>query len=74
MNGQRVKMSSAEAKAHLLAALAAEAYSKEQLRLVTSAEIVDGGSVAELQQSLAELPSSQIAGVIEAMATRIRRC
>lgn len=50
-------MSSAEAKARLVAALAAEAYSKEQLRLVTTAQIVDGGSFAELQQALAKLPS-----------------
>ena len=53
----RVRMSSAEAKARLVAALAAEAYSKEQLRLVTTAQIVDGGSFAELQQALAKLPS-----------------
>ena len=60
-------MSSAEAKARLLAALAARAYSEEQLRLVSDAEIVEGMQLAQLKQSLAELPAEQVHGVIEAM-------
>jgi hypothetical protein len=65
----RPKMSSAEAKARYLAALAAREFSDEQMRLVTGASIVDGEGLAELKRSLAELPPGQIKGVIEAMAT-----
>ncbi len=66
---QRPSMSRAEAQARYLAALAAQAYSDEQMRLVTRADIVDGEDLEELQRSLAELPAEQIKGVIEAMAT-----
>jgi hypothetical protein len=62
-------MSRAEAQARFLAALAARAYSDEQLRLVGNANILDGDGLAELKRSLAELPSEQVQGVIEAMAT-----
>ena len=62
-------MSSAEAQARYLAALAARAYSDEQMRLVTSANIVDGEGLAELKRSLAELPSDQVKSLLEAMAT-----
>ncbi|WP_203591322.1 hypothetical protein [Streptomyces sp. SID13031] len=58
-------MSSAEAQARYLAALAARAYSDEQMRLVTSARIVDGEGLA----GLAELPADQVKGLLEAMAT-----
>ncbi|MEU9507792.1 hypothetical protein AB0D32_16125 [Micromonospora sp. NPDC048170] len=65
----RPNMSSAEAQARYLAALAARAYSDEQMRLVTSANIVDGEGLAELKRSLAELPSDQVTSLLEAMAT-----
>lgn len=65
----RYQMSSAEAQARYLAALAARAYSDEQMRLVTSATIVDGAGIAELKRSLAELPADKIKGLIEAMVT-----
>ncbi len=65
----RPNMSSAEAQARYLAALAARAYSDEQMRLVTSANIVDGEGLAELKRSLAELPSDQVKNLLEAMAT-----
>ena len=58
------------AQARYLAALAAQAYSDEQMRLVTSASIVDGEGLAELKHPLAELPPDQIKGLIEAMATK----
>ena len=65
-------MSRAEAQARYLAALAARAYSDEQMRLVTGANIVDGegdgGSVAELERSLAELPPAQVRSLLEKMA------
>jgi hypothetical protein len=67
--GDRPTMSRAEAQARYLAALAARAYSDEQMRLVTGASVIDGEGLAELERSLAELPSDQIKGLIEAMAT-----
>jgi hypothetical protein len=63
----RPNMSSSEAQARYLAALAARAYSDEQMRLVTSANIVAGGGLAELQRSLGELPSDQVRRLIEEM-------
>lgn len=64
---KRPRMSRAEAQARLLAALAARAYSEEQLRLVSDAEIVEGVGLAELKSSLSEIPAEQVRGVIEAM-------
>lgn len=63
----RPSMSSAEAQARTLAALAARAYSDEQMRLVTSSNIVDGEGLAEPQDLLAELPSDQVRSLIEEM-------
>lgn len=65
----RPNMSSSEAQARYLAALAARAYSDEQVRLVTSANIVDGDGIVGLERSLAELPPDQVRSLIEAMAT-----
>lgn len=66
---ERPRMSSAEAKARYLAALAARAYSDEQMRLVMGANIVDGEGIADLERSLAELPPDQVRKLLEAMAT-----
>lgn len=63
----RPNMSAAEAQARYLAALAARAYSEEQVRLVTNANIVDGEGLAELKRSLAELPSDEVKALIEEM-------
>lgn len=65
----RPKMSRAEAQARYLAALAARAYSDEQMRLVESADIVDGDDLEQLQRSLAELPADDVKALVEAMAT-----
>lgn len=67
----RPDMSRAEAQARYLAALAARAYSDEQMRLVASANIVDGegDGITELERSLAELPPAQVRSLLEAMAT-----
>ena len=67
----RPDMSRAEAQARYLAALAARASSDEQMRLVSSASIVDGGGdgITELERSLAELPPAQVRSLLEAMAT-----
>lgn len=61
----RTNMSSAEAQARYLAALAARAFSDQQMKLVTNANIVDGEGLAELQQALAELPQQQVKHIIE---------
>lgn len=63
----RPNMSSAEAQARYLAAMAARAYTDEQMRLVTSSHIVDGEGLAELQRRLREIPSEQLKGLIEGM-------
>lgn len=63
----RTDMSSAEAQARYLAALAAKASSDEQMTLVANANIVDGEGLAELQQTLAELPAQQVKGIIQAV-------
>jgi hypothetical protein len=65
----RPDMSLAEARARFLAALAARAYSDEQMRLVNGSNIVGNVSMAELKSPLAELPPVQVVRVIEAMAT-----
>jgi hypothetical protein len=67
----RPDMSRAEAQARYLAALAARAYSDEQMRLVASANIGDreGDGITELERSLAELPPAQVRSLLEAMAT-----
>ena len=66
---QRLDMSQAEAQARYLAALAARAFSEEQMRLVADANIVDGDGVAELERSLAALPADQLKALIQSMAT-----
>ncbi|MCL2611720.1 MAG: hypothetical protein FWD95_00635 [Nocardioidaceae bacterium] len=69
LDERRPNMSRAEAQARYLAAIAARAYSDEQMRLVSGANIVDGGGVVELERSLAELPADQLKALIETMAT-----
>ncbi|MFW5473177.1 hypothetical protein ACOCJ5_07705 [Knoellia sp. CPCC 206450] len=63
----RPSMSNAEAQARLLAAMAAKAYSDEQVRLVNNSDIVDGEGGAELNHSLGRLPADQIGHLIEQM-------
>ncbi|MEI2621682.1 MAG: hypothetical protein V9G09_13205 [Candidatus Nanopelagicales bacterium] len=64
---RRPTMSRAEAQARYLAALAAHAFSDEQLRLVTQAEIVDGTDLAGLERSISELPAHQVRELLGAM-------
>lgn len=61
-------MSQAEAQARFLAALAARAYSDEQMRLVRAAKILDSEGVVQVERSLAQIPSAQLKGLIETMA------
>ncbi len=63
----RTNMSSAEAQARYLAALAARAFSDEQINLVADANVVDGESLAELKHTLAELPPEQVKSIIDAV-------
>ena len=63
----RADMSSAEAQARYLAALAARAFSDEQMKLVLSANIVDGASLDELEHTLGLLPPQRVRGIIEAV-------
>lgn len=64
----RQPMSSAEARARYLAALAAQAYSEEQLRILATSRIVDADGLDELQRSFRDLPAELIRELIEAMA------
>lgn len=66
---QRPKMSEAEAKARMLAAVAARAFSEEQLRMVADADIIGGLDPAALERSLAELPAEELRVLLLAMAT-----
>ncbi|MEU3472694.1 hypothetical protein [Rhodococcus sp. NPDC006774] len=63
----RADMSSAEAQARYLAALAARAFSDEQMKLVSNANIVDRDSLDALQHTLGELSPEQVKGIIEAV-------
>ena len=62
-------MSQAEAQARYLAALAAKAYSDEQMRLVEEADIIDSTGIEGVKAALAELPADDTKALIEAMAT-----
>ena len=62
-------MSSAEAQARYLAAMAARAFSEEQLRMVLSADIIDAENVAEVEARIAELPPSEVRELMSRMVT-----
>lgn len=65
--GHRQAMSSAEAQARLLAAMAAHTYSQEQLRLVEQAHIVDADGLDDIRQHLTSLPQQQLTAILEHM-------
>lgn len=65
----RPKMSSAEAQARYLAAMAARAFSEEQLRMVRGADIIDAQNVAEVEARIAELPPSEVRELMSRMVT-----
>lgn len=66
-DADRPSMSSAEAQARYLAALAARAYSDEQMGLVLSSDIVDVAGLHELEESIKQLPRDQVQGLLEQM-------
>lgn len=66
---ERPLMSSAEAQARLLAAVAARAYSDEQLAIVTSSQIIGADDVDTVRMALARLPREQVSALIKHMAS-----
>lgn len=67
--GYKADMSSAEARARYVLALAARAFSDEQMRIVANATVVDDEGFVVLRQAMSELPPQQVATIIEALAT-----
>ncbi|CUU65393.1 hypothetical protein [Corynebacterium variabile] len=65
----RPKMSAAEAQARYLAAMAAHAYSEQQLALLNSADIIDSANLAEIQNCIAELPPHQVRELMTQMVS-----
>ncbi|NLI85077.1 MAG: hypothetical protein GX440_06730 [Propionibacterium sp.] len=65
----RSKMSSAEAQARYLAAMAARAFSEEQMRMVRSADIIDAENIAEVEARIAQLPPNELRELMSRMVT-----
>ncbi|WP_142121571.1 hypothetical protein [Rarobacter faecitabidus] len=65
----RRNMSSSEAQARYLMALVAKAFSDEQLRIVANANIVEDEQIVELEGTLAQLPPTQVAQLIDSLET-----
>ena len=65
----RVEMTDAEARARYMLALAARAFSDEQMRVLAAANVVDDGGYAELEQASAELPAHEAATLIAALTS-----
>lgn len=63
----RRNMSSAEAQARYVMALAAKEFSEEQMRIVADARIENSEGFAELERTLAELPPEQVTLMIESL-------
>lgn len=64
---ERPTMSSAEAQARLLAAVAARTYSDEQLRMVSDSQIIDTEDSETIRSALAQIPREHLIAVIEHM-------
>lgn len=69
---ERPVMSSAEAQARLLAAVAARAYSDEQLRMVSGSQIIDVENVTTVQSALAQVPREHLVELIKYMTRNPR--
>ena len=61
------RMSSAEAQARVLVAIAARAYSDEQMRLVSNAHIIDAQDAVDVSQILSKIPREELSAIIERM-------
>jgi hypothetical protein len=57
----KVEMTGAEARARYMLALAARAFSDEQMRILAGANVVDDDGYAELERASAELPAHEAA-------------
>lgn len=69
---KRPVMSSAEAQARLLAAVAARAYSDEQLRMVSGSQIIDVDNVTTVQSALSQVPREHLVELIKYMTRNPR--
>lgn len=69
---ERPVMSSAEAQARLLAAVAARTYSDEQLRMVSGSQIIDVENVATVQSALARVSREHLVELIKYMTRNPR--
>ena len=58
-------MSSAEAQARVLAAIAARAYSDGQMRLVSNTHIIDAQDMADVSRMLSKIPQEELSEIIE---------
>jgi hypothetical protein len=65
----KVEMTDAEARARYMLALAARAFSDEQMRVLAAANVVDDNSYAELERASAELPAHEAATLIAALTS-----
>lgn len=66
---ERPRMSSAEAQARMLAAIAAQAFADEQMRLVNGAEIVDEADADSVREAISKLPPEIVAELVKHMVT-----
>ncbi|MEU6183710.1 hypothetical protein [Streptomyces coeruleorubidus] len=66
LDGNKARMSSAEARMRLLLALMARAFSEEQVRVVSNA-IIEDDDFAELKRAVDELTPQQIANIIQTL-------
>lgn len=66
---ERPRMSSAEAQARMLAAIAAQAFSDEQMRLVNSSEIVDEDDVDSVREAISQMSPEIVAELVKRMVT-----
>lgn len=69
ISAKRPKMSIAEAQARYLAAVAARAFSEEQLSMIRSADVIDTDGFDEVEARIAELPPSEVRELISRMVT-----
>lgn len=63
----KVEMTGAEARARYMLALAARAFSDEQMRILAAADAVDDDGYAELERAAADLPAHEAAAFIAAV-------
>src|SRR4051812_16556909 len=65
----KVEITRAEARARYMLALAARAFSDEQMRILAAANVVDDDGYAELERASAELPAHEAATLIAALTS-----